>query len=85
MAANLLIALGSNRRHGRYGAPSGVVAAAMLALTEAGLTVLRRSRIRATAPVGPGGRSYANAVVLAESDLTPVAVTGTNATMRSSR
>ena len=74
MAANLLIALGSNRRHGRHGAPSGVVTAAMMALTEAGLTVLRRSRIRVTAPIGPGGRSYANAVVLAESDLTPVAV-----------
>ncbi|QXQ08004.1 2-amino-4-hydroxy-6-hydroxymethyldihydropteridine diphosphokinase [Sphingosinicellaceae bacterium] len=77
MAANLLIALGSNRRHGRHGAPAGVVAAAMLALTAAGLRVLRRSRIHATAPVGPGGRSYANAVVLADGDLPPAVVIAT--------
>ena len=70
-AANILIALGSNRRHGRYGAPAGVVAAAMLALDDAGLEVVRRSRIRATAPLGPGGRSFANAVVLARGDLPP--------------
>ena len=71
MAANLLIALGSNRRHGRHGAPAGVVAAAIAALGDAGFAVTARSRIRATAAVGPGGRSYANAVVAATSDLAP--------------
>ncbi len=72
MAANLLIALGSNRRHGRHGAPAGVVAAAMVALGQAGFAVTARSRIRATAAVGPGGRGYANAVVAATSDLEPL-------------
>ena len=69
MAANLLIALGSNRRHGRHGSPAGVVAAAVAALGDLGLTVVARSTIRATAPLGPGGRSFANAVVSAASDL----------------
>lgn len=71
MAANLLIALGSNRRHGRWGGPPDVVAAAMAALAGEGFAVNARSRIRATAAVGPGGRGYANAVVAAASDLGP--------------
>ena len=70
MAANILIALGSNRRHGRFGAPAGVVDAAIAALGEAGFVVVRRSRIYATAAFGPGGRSYANAVVEVASELT---------------
>ena len=69
MAANLLIALGSNKRHGRHGAPAGVVTAAMAALEAAGFPIVEASRIRATAPLGPGGRSYANAVVAASCDL----------------
>ncbi len=73
MAANLLIALGSNKRHGRHGSPAGVVAAAIAALGAAlgaaGLPVVRASRIYATAPLGPGGRAYANAVVTVASDL----------------
>lgn len=72
-AANLLIALGSNKRHGRHGAPPGVVRAAMHALGAAGFTVLRRSRIHLTEPLGPGGRAYANAVVAATSALPPAA------------
>lgn len=71
MTANSLIALGSNRRHGRHGAPAGVVVAAVAALAAAGLTVLRRSRIHATAPLGSGGRTYANAVVEVASALPP--------------
>ena len=62
MSATVLIALGSNRRHGRHGAPPEVLQAAMAALSAEGLTVTRRSQIRATAPLGPGGRAYANAV-----------------------
>jgi 2-amino-4-hydroxy-6-hydroxymethyldihydropteridine diphosphokinase len=69
MAANILIALGSNRRHGRFGSPAGVVDAAVAALGEAGFVVVRRSRIHATAAFGPGGRSYANAVVAVASEL----------------
>ena len=71
MAANLLIALGSNRWHGRHGAPAGVVAAAIRVLGDAGFRVTARSHIHATAAVGPGGRGYANATVAAASDLAP--------------
>lgn len=73
MAANLLIALGSNRRHRRHGAPRGVIAAAIAALGAAGFTVVRASTIRTTSPLGPGGRSYANAVVAVASDLSAAA------------
>jgi 2-amino-4-hydroxy-6-hydroxymethyldihydropteridine diphosphokinase len=72
MAANLLIALGSNRRHGRFGSPAGVVAAAVRALADSDFVIVARSRIHATAAVGPGGRGYANAVVVAASDLSPL-------------
>ncbi len=70
-AANLLIALGSNKRHGSHGAPAGVVRAAIAALAGAGFTVVRRSRVHTTEPLGPGGRAYANAVVLATGNLAP--------------
>ncbi len=43
--------------------------AAMAALDGADLAVLRRSRIHATAPLGPGGRRFANAVVIVASAL----------------
>ena len=63
METTILIAIGSNRRHGRHGAPAGVVHAAIAALAAAGLCPLRVSRIHATAPLGPGGRRFANAAV----------------------
>ncbi|WP_426164070.1 2-amino-4-hydroxy-6-hydroxymethyldihydropteridine diphosphokinase [Sandarakinorhabdus sp. DWP1-3-1] len=69
MATTILIALGSNRRHGRHGRPEGVVSAAIAALTAAGLAVTARSRTHPTAPLGPGGRRFANAVVTVTSAL----------------
>ena len=63
METTVLIALGSNRRHGRHGRPEGVVAAAIAALPGLGLAVTAQSRLHATAPLGPGGRRFANAVV----------------------
>lgn len=66
MATTILIAIGSNRRHGRHGRPEAVVAAAMTALAGAGLPVVARSGIHATAPLGPGGRRFANAAVAVE-------------------
>ena len=63
MTATILIANGSNRRHVRYGRPEGVVRAAVRALAAAGLPVAAVSRIRSTAPLGPGGRCFANAAV----------------------
>ena len=74
MSATILVAIGSNRRHGRYGRPEGVVRAAVAALAAAGLRVTAVSRIRATAPLGPGGRRFANAAVAVTSDLPLVQV-----------
>ena len=63
MATTVLIAIGSNRRHGRHGAPERVVAAAVAAICGTGLQLIAASRTHATAPVGPGGRRFANAAV----------------------
>ncbi|MCU0892312.1 MAG: 2-amino-4-hydroxy-6-hydroxymethyldihydropteridine diphosphokinase, partial [Sandarakinorhabdus sp.] len=59
--AIVLVALGSNRCHGRHGRPAGVVRAALAALAGLG-RVERVSSIFDTAPIGPGSRRYANAV-----------------------
>jgi 2-amino-4-hydroxy-6-hydroxymethyldihydropteridine diphosphokinase len=66
------IALGSNRRHGRHGAPAGVLRAALQAMEEAGLAVAASSRIRTTPALGPAGRSFANAAAAVETDLDPL-------------
>jgi len=68
------IAIGSNRRHGRHGAPAGVVRAAIAALGEAGLRVMVTSPIIATPALGPSGRSFANAALLVETPLDPPAL-----------
>jgi len=68
------IALGSNRRHGRHGSPERVLEAALSALTAAGVAVTARSPVLATAPLGPGGRRFANAAVLAHTSLDPPAL-----------
>lgn len=67
MPATILIALGGNRRHGLHGSPRGVVAAAIMALGDAGLAVVARSAIRTTEPLGPSKRAFANAIVAVES------------------
>jgi 2-amino-4-hydroxy-6-hydroxymethyldihydropteridine diphosphokinase len=59
--AIILIALGSNRCHGRHGRPAGVVRAALAELALMG-RLLRVSPVFDTAPIGPGSRRYANAV-----------------------
>ena len=71
METTVVIALGSNRRHGRFGPPAAVVAAAIAALEARGIAIRRRSRIHATAPVGPSDRTFANAVVVAATGLPP--------------
>jgi 2-amino-4-hydroxy-6-hydroxymethyldihydropteridine diphosphokinase len=53
-----LVAIGSNRCHGRHGRPEGVVRAAIAALPR----VVAASKVIATMPLGPGTRRYANAV-----------------------
>ncbi len=64
------IALGSNRAHGRHGAPEQVVSAAVEALRSIG-SIEKASRIHRTAAIGPAGRSFANAAVILASDLDP--------------
>ena len=65
------IALGSNRRHGRHGAPAAVVRAAMAALEQAGLTPIAASPVIVTPALGPAGRSFANAAIIVETRLEP--------------
>lgn len=72
--ATIIIALGSNRRHGRHGAPAGVVHAAVAALSEAGLALQDVSAVLTTRAVGPAGRDFANAVAIANTALPPPAI-----------
>ena len=65
------IALGSNRRHGRHGGPRGVVEAAIAALDKGKLKLVARSSIHATPALGPAGRSFANAVAIVATRLSP--------------
>lgn len=65
------IALGSNRRHGRHGAPRGVVEAAVAALDKGKLELVARSSIHTTPALGPAGRSFANAVAIVTTRLDP--------------
>jgi len=64
------IAIGSNRRHVRYGRPAGVVEAAIARLDEDFL-LFDASPIILNRAVGGAGRDFANAVALVESPLDP--------------
>jgi 2-amino-4-hydroxy-6-hydroxymethyldihydropteridine diphosphokinase len=67
------VAIGSNRPHGRYGRPTGVVEAAIARLDrEFGL--FDASPIVLNAAHGGAGRDFANAVALIESNLAPPAM-----------
>jgi 2-amino-4-hydroxy-6-hydroxymethyldihydropteridine diphosphokinase len=66
-----LIALGSNRPHGRFGRPERVIQAAIAAL---GGQLLAVSRTHHSRPIGPSQRAYANAAGLIDSDLPPPAL-----------
>jgi 2-amino-4-hydroxy-6-hydroxymethyldihydropteridine diphosphokinase len=67
------IALGSNRPHGRHGAPEAVLRMAVTALQALG-TVERCSLIHRTAAMGPAGRSFANAAAILRTELDPPAL-----------
>ena len=64
------IAIGSNRPHGRYGRPTGVVEAAIAKLDEE-FGLFDASPIILNAAHGGAGRDFANAVALVESELDP--------------
>jgi 2-amino-4-hydroxy-6-hydroxymethyldihydropteridine diphosphokinase len=64
------IAIGSNRAHGRFGRPTGVVEAAIAHL-DAEFGLFDASRIILNPAHGGAGRDFANAVALVESPLEP--------------
>jgi 2-amino-4-hydroxy-6-hydroxymethyldihydropteridine diphosphokinase len=64
------IAIGSNRPHGRFGRPPGVVEAAIARLDQE-FGLFDASPIILNAAYGGAGRDFANAVALIESDLEP--------------
>lgn len=68
------IALGSNRRHGRHGAPARVLAAALDALADGTVRLLAVSPTIPTPALGPAGRAFANAAALVETELDPPAL-----------
>src|SRR5438270_3363287 len=67
------IAIGSNRPHGRYGRPAGVVEAGIARLDQE-FGLFDPSPIILNAAHGGAGRDFANAVALVESDLDPPAM-----------
>lgn len=73
MSSIYLVAVGSNRRHGFYGPPAGVVRAAMEECAALG-TVAARSPVIATPPMGAASRRFANAALVLDSELTPPAL-----------
>jgi 2-amino-4-hydroxy-6-hydroxymethyldihydropteridine diphosphokinase len=70
-AHRYLIALGSNRRHPRHGAPRKVLAVAVERLGAEGLEVLARAPASETDPVGSSSRRYANTAAVISTDLEP--------------
>ena len=67
------IALGSNRRHGRFGRPAGVIEAAIARL-DSEFDLFDASPIVLNKAVGGAGRDFANAVALVTSRLDPPAM-----------
>jgi 2-amino-4-hydroxy-6-hydroxymethyldihydropteridine diphosphokinase len=65
-----VVAIGSNRPHGRYGHPPQVVEAAIARLDEA-FGLFAASPIVLNKAMGGAGRDFANSVALVESDLDP--------------
>jgi 2-amino-4-hydroxy-6-hydroxymethyldihydropteridine diphosphokinase len=55
----------------RHGSPAATLTAALRALEDSGVTVLRASPTIATAALGPAGRGFANAAALVTTTLPP--------------
>jgi 2-amino-4-hydroxy-6-hydroxymethyldihydropteridine diphosphokinase len=69
------IALGSNRRHRRHGAPRRVIAAAFDVLAaDDNVRLMANSGTISSLPVGPSQRQYANAAAVIETVLRPDAL-----------
>lgn len=69
-----LIALGSNRRHHRIGAPRKVLDAALLALASEDMDIVAISPTIETPPIGPSLRRYANGAAIIATPLMPDAL-----------
>ena len=74
MSQRYLIALGSNRRHQRFGPPERVLAAALAALDRKGLKLVASGPVVRSAPLGPSRRRYANSAAVVTSKLDPPAM-----------
>jgi 2-amino-4-hydroxy-6-hydroxymethyldihydropteridine diphosphokinase len=70
-ATRYVIALGSNRRHHRWGRPEAVLRAALRELDRNGLKLEAASLVIASAPLGPSRRRFANAAALVTAKLAP--------------
>lgn len=66
-----LVALGSNMRHARHGAPAAVLRAALARLDRGRLTLDAASSIVTSQPLGPSRRRYANAAAIVRTRLSP--------------
>lgn len=69
-----LIALGSNRRHHRLGAPRRVLDAALVALASEGIDIESIAPVIDTPPIGPSTRRYANSAAVIRTSLMPDAL-----------
>ena len=67
------VAIGSNRPHGRHGRPAGVVQAAIADL-DAAFSLFDASPLLLNPASGGAGRDFANAVVIVEVALEPLAM-----------
>ncbi|MBT2134873.1 2-amino-4-hydroxy-6-hydroxymethyldihydropteridine diphosphokinase [Croceibacterium sp. LX-88] len=74
MTYRYLIALGSNRRHQRFGRPRDVLKAALERLEEKGAAIEAAGPIMLTDPIGPSLRRYANSAAVIETVLEPGAL-----------
>ena len=74
MRTSFAIALGSNMRHVRYGAPAQILRATLCALADGPVDVVSVAPILSSRPIGPSQRSYANSAALIETELDPLAL-----------
>ncbi|MGB7405140.1 MAG: 2-amino-4-hydroxy-6-hydroxymethyldihydropteridine diphosphokinase [Pacificimonas sp.] len=68
---SIVVALGSNRPHGRHGQPRSILHAALNAIAAIGIEIVEVSQVIETAPLGPSSRRYANAVATIDTRRSP--------------
>ncbi|HSG35482.1 MAG TPA: 2-amino-4-hydroxy-6-hydroxymethyldihydropteridine diphosphokinase [Sphingomonadaceae bacterium] len=71
-----LIALGSNKRHHKFGRPRQVMGQAMIELDQAGVRALKVGPLVFSDPLGPSYRKYANSVAVVGTSLEPEELLG---------